>query len=185
MSHEFAVSETASVEADGCQYVTFCLNDEEYAVDALVVQEIKELTTITRVPHLPGFLKGVINLRGAIIPVVDLKEKFGMHNSNEKPKHTCVIVTEFSRGVMGLIVDAVSDVIALPDEAVSKAPSFGERINTDFIKGMGRIAERLVLVLDIDRVLTDEEADALGGTAGAAAGPATVAAINMNTQEGD
>lgn len=91
---------------EGQQYVTFDLNDEEYAVDALKVQEIIELANITKVPHLPEFFKGVINLRGTIIPVVDMKLKFGM-NGGDTQKHTCVIVTEFSGGVMGLIVDSV------------------------------------------------------------------------------
>lgn len=141
---------------EGQQYVTFTLNREEYAIDAICVQEIIELANITKVPHLPEYLKGVINLRGTIIPVVDMKLKFGM-DTDSNQKHTCVIVTEFSGGVMGLIVDAVSDVLHLPEETIAHTPSFGTRINTDFIKGMGKVGERLVLVLDIDRVLSDEE----------------------------
>ncbi|HEX8949097.1 MAG TPA: chemotaxis protein CheW [Dissulfurispiraceae bacterium] len=138
------------------EYVTFCLNEEMYAMDALQVQEIIELANITKVPHLPGFLKGVINLRGTIIPVVDLKMKFGM-DVGEYRKHTCVIVTEFSGGVMGVIVDSVSDVMHMPAEAIAATPSFGTRIRTDFIRGMGRIGDNLVLVLDVDRVLSDDE----------------------------
>ncbi len=141
---------------EGQQYVTFNLNHEEYAIDALNVQEIIELSNITRVPHLPDFLKGVINLRGNIIPVVDLKLKFRM-NSGSYQKHTCVIVTEFSGGVMGILVDSVSDVLHMSEGSISEAPSFGTKIKTDFIKGMGKIADRLVLILDIDKVLTDEE----------------------------
>ncbi len=142
------------------QFVTFYLNEEAYAIEALSVQEIIELTNITKVPHLPGFLKGVINLRGTIVPVVDLKMKFGMHSEGYK-KHTCVIVTEFTGGVMGLIVDAVSDVLAMSEETISEPPSFGARIKTEFIKGMGRFGDDLVIILDVDRVLTDEEVSVL------------------------
>ena len=142
---------------EGRQYVTFGLNNEEYAVDALNVQEIIEMASITHVPHLPGFFKGVINLRGTIIPVVDLKLKFDMASEGYR-KHTCVIVTEFSGGVMGIIVDSVSDVMHMPEESVSATPSFGSQVRTDFIKGMGKVSDRLVLILDINKVLTEEEA---------------------------
>lgn len=140
----------------GEEYVTFTLNDELYAFDALNVQEIIELTTVTKVPHLPSYLKGVINLRGSIIPVVDLKQKFGMA-SGEYKKHTCIIVTEYSRGVMGLIVDMVADIINLSTQDISSSPDFGTRVRTDFIAGMGRVAENLVLVLDVDRVLSEDD----------------------------
>lgn len=141
----------------GQEYVTFSLNDEEYAFDAVNVREIIEFGSVTKVPHLPDFFKGVINLRGTIIPVVDLKQKFGMQSGNYQ-KHTCVIITEFSRGIMGVIVDAVSDVMYLSEESISSTPSFGTKIRTDFIKGMGKIEDRLVLILDVDKVLTEEEA---------------------------
>jgi purine-binding chemotaxis protein CheW len=141
----------------GQEYVTFTLNDEMYAFDALQVQEIIELSTVTKVPHLPDYLKGVINLRGTIIPVIDLKQKFGM-KCGEYRKHTCIIVTEFSRGVMGLIVDSVSDILNILPQSISAAPDFGSSINTEFIAGMAKSGDTLVLVLDVDRVLTAEEA---------------------------
>ena len=147
-------AETAQGETTQ-QYVTFSLNNEIYAIEVLKVKEIIELTYITRVPHLPHFLKGVINLRGTIIPVVDLKLKFGM-KSTKYQKHTCIIITEFSQEVMGLIVDSVSDVVQLLPEEISEAPSFGLKIRTDFIKGMAKIGDTLVIVLDIERVLSDE-----------------------------
>lgn len=143
--------------SEGQEYVTFTLNDEEYAFNALNVREIIEFGNVTKVPHLPDFFKGVINLRGTIIPVVDLKQKFGMESGNYK-KHTCVIVTEFSKGVMGVIVDVVSDVMYLPNEFISSTPSFGTKIRTDFINGMGKVGDRLVLILDVEKVLTEEEA---------------------------
>lgn len=144
----------------GQEYVTFTLNEELYAFDALNVQEIIELTSITKVPHLPPYLKGVINLRGTIIPVLDLKQKFGMATGDYK-KHTCIIVTEYSRGVMGLIVDTVSDIINMLSQDISEAPDFGTSINTEFISGMGKAGENLVLVLDVDKVLTADEASLL------------------------
>ena len=156
---------TAQVVDTGQEYVTFTLNDEMYAFDALQVQEIIELATVTKVPHLPDYLKGVINLRGTIIPVVDLKQKFGMV-CGEYKKHTCIIVTEYSRGVMGLIVDSVSDILNILPQSISDAPDFGTSINTEFISGMARAAETLVLILNVDRVLTEEEASLVQQTSG-------------------
>ncbi len=138
------------------QYITFKLNNEIYAIDAMNVQEIVELGGITRIPHLPVFMKGVINLRGSIIPVVDLKTKFSME-SGEYKKHTCVIVTEFSGGAMGLIVDSVMDVIFLNEDDIKSPPSFGIKVQTDFIKGISRIDAGLVIILDIEKVLSSEE----------------------------
>jgi len=145
------------------QYVTFSLNDENYGIDALSVQEIIELTNITRVPHLPSFMKGVINLRGTIIPVIDLKTKFNMKTGSYK-KHTCIIVTEFKNTLMGLIVDDVFDVINIPSSSIMPAPEFGTRIRTDFIKGLIRVkgedngGEKLIILLDINKVISEEEA---------------------------
>lgn len=156
MTQALAERETVT-RSGGQEYVTFSLNEEEYAFDALNVREIIEFGNITKVPHLPDFFKGVINLRGTIIPVIDLKQKFRMESGNYQ-KHTCVIVTEFSKGVMGVIVDAVSDVMYLADESILSTPSFGTKIRTDFIKGMGKVGDRLVLILNVDKVLTEEEA---------------------------
>lgn len=150
------VAEGVGQVIEGQQYVTFNLNDEEYAIDAINVQEIIEMTNITKIPHLPEFFKGVINLRGTIIPVVDMKLKFGM-NGGGTQKHTCVIVTEFSGGVMGLIVDAVSDVMHMSEETISAPPSFGAKIKTDFIKGMGKVGDNLLIILDVDKILSEEE----------------------------
>ncbi|MFO0753501.1 MAG: chemotaxis protein CheW [Thermodesulfovibrionales bacterium] len=160
-------AESREQATKGRQYVTFTINGEEFAVDAVEVQEIIVLTNVTKVPHLPDYLKGVISLRGTVIPVVDLKTKFGMEREGSA-EHTCVIVTEFSGGIMGLIVDSVSDVLHMPEESIASPPHFGSRLNTDFIRGIGRVDDRLVLVLDIDRVLTGGEASAVRGAAEAA-----------------
>jgi len=153
---EALMSRELTEEASSRQYVTFSLNDEDYAIEALKVQEILELTSVTKVPHLPDYFRGVINLRGVIIPVVDMKVKFGM-SSTEYGKHTCVIVTEISEGVMGMVVDSVSDVMYMPEGSVSDTPKFGDRVDTEFIKGMGRSGEKLIIILDIDRVLSESE----------------------------
>ncbi|HAM53277.1 MAG TPA: chemotaxis protein CheW [Nitrospiraceae bacterium] len=149
----------------GQQYVTFSLNDETYAVPASRVQEIIELGKITPVPHLPVFLKGVINLRGIIVPVVDLKLKFGIDSPGYK-KHTCVVVMEFSTGIAGLIVDAVSDVFHLPEQSIAKAPSLRTPIPVNFISGIGEAGHRLILLLDVDAVLSCEESSILAGARG-------------------
>lgn len=144
------------------QYVTFSLNDEIYGIDALSVQEIIELTNITRVPHLPEFMKGVINLRGTIIPVVDLKTKFNMKTGPYK-KHTCIIVTEFKDSLMGLIVDDVFDVISIARSSIQPPPEFGTNIRTDFIRGLLRSGDKLIIILDIDKVLSEEETGIVQG----------------------
>lgn len=156
-----AGKETGQSES-GQEYVTFSVDNEFYAIDAKNVQEIIEMSRITKVPHLPDYMNGVINLRGTIIPVVDLKMKFGMGRDTFQ-KHTCIIVTEFSGGVMGVIVDAVSDVMMMAEDTITATPSFGSRIKTDFIRGMGRVGDSLLIVLDVDRVLSDEEVAVIKG----------------------
>ncbi len=156
MTERSLVKETEDTTGEEQQYVTFSLNDEEYAVAARNVREIIELTNITKVPQLTEHFRGVINLRGTIVPVVDLKLKFGMRSDGYR-KHACIIVTEFSGGIMGLIVDAVSDVIQIPEESIAAPPSLGSRIRTDFVRGMGRVGGDLVIVLDVERVLSDDE----------------------------
>ncbi len=138
------------------QYVTFSLNDEVYGIDALNVQEIIELTGITRVPNLPDYMKGVINLRGTIIPVIDLKTKFNMKTGDYK-KHTCIIITEFRDALMGLIVDSVFDVLSVPGASLQPTPEFVTRLRTDFIRGLLRMDDKLIIILDINKVLSDEE----------------------------
>lgn len=138
------------------QFVTFAICDEEYAIEALKVHEITGLPPITIVPYLPFYIKGMINLRGTVIPVIDLRLKFGFEAA-EYTRHTCIIVTKMARNVMGMIVDAVSEVINLPKQSIDPTPPFGGRVRTDFMKGVGKAGDRLLIILDSDRVLTDEE----------------------------
>jgi purine-binding chemotaxis protein CheW len=141
-------------------YLTFRLAGEVFAVAVLRVREIIELQTFTRVPHVPQWIRGVINLRGGVVPVVDLAVKFGLAES-EITKRTCIVVVEVDLGggrvVMGVLVDAVSQVVDLPRECVEPPPPFGTRVRVDFLEGIGKVEGSLVLVLDIDRVLSAEE----------------------------
>jgi purine-binding chemotaxis protein CheW len=139
------------------QFLTFLLAEESYAVSILRVREIIEYETVTRVPNMPTSIRGVINLRGAVVPVVDLGVRFGLRDS-QVTKRTCVIIAEVEVGgerlVMGLMADAVSQVIDLPPADIEPPPAFGTRVRVDFLKGLGKIGKKFVLILDLDRALS-------------------------------
>ena len=157
------LSSQISFATDGSQYLTFRLRDEEYGVEILKVQEIKGYTAITPVPNTPAYLKGVMNLRGTIVPVVDLRAKFGMEAA-EYTAFTVIIVLTVGTKVMGLIVDAVSDVLNIPKTDIQATPDFGAQVDARFISGMAKAGDKLVVLLDIDRVLGGDTAAALGAT---------------------
>ncbi|MDY6796633.1 MAG: chemotaxis protein CheW [Actinomycetota bacterium] len=138
------------------KFLTFNLGEEEYGLEILKVREIIGLMHITRVPRMPDFVRGVINLRGKVIPVIDLRLKFGM-SANEDTEETCIIVVDLDDKLMGALVDRVSEVLDIPDDDISETPDFGVSVDTRFIQGMGRIEERVVMVLDIGGILTSEE----------------------------
>lgn len=142
------------------KYLTFKLGVESYGVGILKVQEIIGIMAITHVPRMPAFVRGVINLRGKVIPVVDLPLKFGMDSRADTEK-TCVIVAQVAEGThsvtMGLIVDEVSEVLDVRVEQIEPAPSFGAGVDTAFILGMGKVGEKVVMLLDVDRVLSVNE----------------------------
>jgi purine-binding chemotaxis protein CheW len=156
------LSSQISFATDGSQYLTFRLRDEEYGVEILKVQEIKGYTAITPVPNTPGYLKGVMNLRGTIVPVVDLRAKFGMEAA-EYTAFTVIIVLTVGTKVMGLIVDAVSDVLNIPKTDIQATPDFGAQVDARFISGMAKAGDKLVVLLDIDRVLGEAALADLGG----------------------
>jgi purine-binding chemotaxis protein CheW len=139
------------------QFLTFLLAEESYAVSILRVREIIEYDTVTRVPNMPTSIRGVINLRGAVVPVVDLAVRFGLRDC-QVTKRTCVIIAEVEVGgerlVMGLMADAVSQVIDLPPADIEPPPAFGTRVRVDFLKGLGKIGKKFVLILDLDRALS-------------------------------
>jgi purine-binding chemotaxis protein CheW len=147
------------------KYLTFSLADEHYGLEILCVQELVGLLPVTRVPRLPAFVAGVVNLRGRVIPLVDLRVCFGMPAS-AMDERTCVIVVRVERAddrsaAMGVIVDEVSDVVYLAQDVIEPTPEFGTSVDTSFVKGVGRLEDRVVLLLDIDQVLSSGELDAL------------------------
>ncbi len=141
---------------DGQQFLTFNLADEFYGVDILKVQEIKGYTTVTKIPNTPDYLKGVLNLRGTIVPIVDLRLKFGM-GVTEPTSFTVVVVVNVRNRVMGFLVDAVSDVLDLDAKDIQAPPELGSTVDITFVAGIGNSNDHLVTLLDIDRVLSDEE----------------------------
>ena len=142
------------------QYLTFKLAEEVYALDIGKVREVLDFTTVTKVPRTPDFMRGVINLRGSVVPVVDLRLKFGMA-ATEKTVNTCVIITEVTvdgdTTVLGCLADSVQEVLDLTPEEISAAPKIGTKLKTEFIKGMGKRDDRFIIILDIDRVFSLEE----------------------------
>ena len=150
------------------QYLTFTLSDEVFAIDVGKVREILELTTINKVPQTPEFMRGVINLRGSVVPVIDLRLNFGMEGT-AKTISTCVIVAEVKLGdeviVLGVLADSVQEVVEMEPDHIEPAPHIGTRLNTDFIKGMGKIDNEFVMILDIDKVFSSDDIASVQGTA--------------------
>lgn len=140
----------------GGKYLTFKLADEEYGLEILKVREIMGVMDITPVPCTPDFVKGVINLRGKVIPVTDLRLKFGMPAA-ERTNQTCIIVVDVGALEMGIVVDSVCEVLDISDDNIDDAPVFGANVKTEFILGMGKVSNRVNILLDIRRVLTGDE----------------------------
>jgi purine-binding chemotaxis protein CheW len=142
------------------KYLTFKLDVEEFGLEILKVQEIIKMMDITRVPRTPPFVRGVLNLRGKVIPVVDLRLKFDMESKAGTDK-TCIIVVTVKRGdgsvVMGIIVDEVSEVLDVAGESIEPPPEFGSTVDTSFILGMGKVGDRVVTLMDVDKVLSNQE----------------------------
>lgn len=143
------------------QLVTFRLGNEEFSLDILRVQEIIRHMELTRVPRTPDFVDGVINLRGRVIPVLDLRKRFGLP-SDERTNETRIIVVDVDNKTVGLKVDAVSEVLRLPADTVEPAPAIVTGAESDYIKGVGKLDGRLLILLDVEKILTRTERDALG-----------------------
>lgn len=148
------------MENNGGKYLTFVLAKEEYGIPILKVREIIKLLEITSIPKTPGYIKGVINLRGKIIPIMDLRLKFGLEEM-EYNERTCIIVVEITlretRRLMGLIVDTVSEVANLTTDQIEPAPEYGNQSNQGYLTGVGKVKERVILLLDIEQILSNEE----------------------------
>ena len=150
------------------QYLAFTLNGEVFAIDILQIREIIEFGALTEVPMMPPTIRGVINLRGSVVPVIDLSARFG-HARSEVGKRSCIVIVEVSEGDLrhdiGILVDAVSAVLEIPGSEIEPPPSFGARLRADFISGMGKVAGKFVILLNIGRVLSADEIALLASTA--------------------
>lgn len=151
---------TTHTHTAGGKHLTFTLGQETYGLPVLMVREIIGLMEITRVPRMPGFVRGVINLRGKVIPVVDLRMKFGFE-SIEDTKLTCIIVVDLHTFLMGVVVDMVNEVVDVSPADVEETPTFGANISTEFIRAMGKVKGKVIILLDIERVLSAGEQLAL------------------------
>jgi len=163
---------TATKEAvEQKQYLTFLLANEEYAIGILKVKEIIEYDTVTTVPKTPRWVRGVINLRGAVVPVVDLSIKFGLELT-PVAKTTCIVIVETQfesqNTTIGIIVDAVSQVMELASEDLQPVPEFGTRVKVDYLLGMAQLGKKFALLLDVDKVLSTDELLHLTGVASSA-----------------
>jgi purine-binding chemotaxis protein CheW len=151
---------------DTRQYLTFQLEEEVFGVDVSHVREILEFSTVTKVPKTPDYMRGVINLRGSVVPVLDMRLKFGM-TMTEKTVNTCIIVVEVSfegeTTIIGALVDSVDEVFELEPDQIEPAPHIGMQLKTEFIKGMGKRDEKFIIILDIDKVFSSEELAAAQG----------------------
>jgi len=158
-------SENTESQLEADQFLTFILSNEEFAVPIMQVKEIIEYHDLTSVPMVPEFIAGALNLRGKIVPVINLAIKFGMTPS-KITQRTCVVIMDVmldnEPAVMGMLVDKVLQVIDITDENIDAAPSLGARIRTDFIRGMGKLEERFVIILAINKVLSAAEVAVVG-----------------------
>ena len=156
----------SGLDSDADQFLTFILGTEEYGVDILRVQEIKGWDSVTPIPNTPEYIKGVINLRGIIVPIVDLRQRFSMPNIEYSPI-TVVIVLKIECAdrdrIMGIVVDAVSDVYDVPPDEMKDAPDFGSVVDTEFVRGLATVDEKMIIILDIDHLLSGNEIKATDG----------------------
>ncbi|EPJ46933.1 MAG: positive regulator of CheA protein activity [Osedax symbiont Rs1] len=147
-------------DQEGRQYLSFLLDGEEYAIDIFRVQELRGWTPVTRVPDMPDYLKGVLNLRGAIIPVIDLRERFALPQVVYGPTTVVVVIkveSENTERVMGIIVDAVAETYTFAEEDIQPSPQVGGSVNSDFITGLVAREERMIVLMDIDALMNSDE----------------------------
>ncbi|HRI46003.1 MAG TPA: chemotaxis protein CheW [Ignavibacteriaceae bacterium] len=141
-------------------YLTFTLDDELFSVDVAKVREVLDYTNITKIPRTPEYMRGVFNLRGSVVPVIDLRLKFGM-SKTENQRNTCIIVLEISLEddtlILGALADSVQEVFEIEPEQIEPAPRFGTKFKAEFLKGMGKRDEKFIMILDIDKVFSSDE----------------------------
>jgi purine-binding chemotaxis protein CheW len=151
-----ATDNTTSGGTSGGEFLTFTLGPEEYGIDILKVQEIRGYDAVTVIANTPKFIKGVINLRGIIVPIVDMRIKFNLENVNYD-QLTVVIILNLESRVVGMVVDGVSDVIALTPEQIKVAPQFGATLDTQYLMGLGTIDERMLILVDIEKLMSSSD----------------------------
>jgi len=154
------VPSAAPKVAGSGQYLTFLLAGEEYGIDILKVQEIRGWLPVTRIPHTPPHVQGVLNLRGTIIPVIDLRKRFSLAKAEYTPSTVVIILTvteKSGKRVIGIVVDGVSDVLDFAPDTIKPPPNFGTAVRTEFVNGLGAIENRMVILLDSDKLLTEAE----------------------------
>lgn len=153
----------------GHEYLVFTLGDEEYGIEILKVQEIRGYERITRIANAPDFISGVTNLRGVIVPIVDLRVKFDF-NTTVLDKDTVIIVLTLTNRVVGIVVDGVSDVLSLAAEQIRPAPEFSVTLSTEYLQGLGAIDERMLILVDIEKLLNSQEMELVDNITEAAYG---------------
>ena len=154
MNETMATGGAGSVASSG-QFLTFTLQNEEYGIEILKVQEIKGFSKITPIPNAPMFVRGVMNLRGTVVPIIDLRARFSM-TEKDYDQFTCIIVVNVGTRVVGLVVDTVSDVLNIPNDSIADPPALTSSGNGSCITGMGKLGERIVMLLDTRRLVADE-----------------------------
>ncbi len=164
VSAQLKNKQVVEVQEDQQQYLTFVLGGETYAMGILTIKEIIEYGNITEIPRMPDFIRSVINLRGAVVPVIDLAARFGKRVTNIT-RRTCIVIVEVANGEetqdIGVMVDTVNEVLDIPDNEIEPAPAFGANIRADFIAGMGKINGKFVIILNINQVLSVDEISTL------------------------
>lgn len=168
MAVAMAKTSSPSERHDQNQYLTFMLGRETFALGILCIKEILEFQAPTDVPMMPAFVRGIVNLRGAVVPVIDLAVRFG-RNGAELTKKTCIVIVETRTGdasqVFGVVVDAVNEVLEIGDSEIEPAPAFGTTVRTDFIQGMGKVRDRFVIILNIEAALSTDDMASLASVA--------------------
>ena len=149
-------TENTDSSAVGNEFLTFTLGKEEYGIDILKVQEIRGYDAVTAIANTPEFIKGVINLRGIIVPIVDMRIKFHL-GKVEYDQFTVVIILNVAHRVVGMVVDGVSDVITLGSDQIKAAPEFGSAIDTQYVMGLGTVDDRMLILVDIERLMTSSD----------------------------
>jgi purine-binding chemotaxis protein CheW len=155
-------SQQSGETTDGSQFLTFRLGDEVYGVDILRVQEIKGYTAVTKIPNQPGYIKGVMNLRGTIVPIVELRTKVGMETI-DYTAHTVIVVVVVQGRIMGFVVDSVSDVLNIGKKDIQAPPQFGTKVDVSFLQGIAQCGDSLVALLNIDQLLAGEDLPVAAG----------------------